>query len=64
MERRIHRGAIINVRSVVEVRSTPSRGRVVTLRSGARLRVSRAHRAVLDTAVGLNRDGCRHPRAV
>jgi two-component system LytT family response regulator len=53
---RIHRGAIVNLRRVVELRSTSSRRRVVTLRSGARLRVSRRYRAALEAALGLNRD--------
>lgn len=48
---RIHRGAIVSVQELVEIRRW-RRGRlVVTLRSGARLRVSRTYQEGLDRAV-------------
>ena len=48
---RIHRGAIVNVQELVEIRRW-SRGRLVaTLRSGTRLRVSRTYQKGLDRAI-------------
>ena len=47
---RIHRGAIVNVLELVEIRRL-RRGRVVTLRSGERLRVGRTYQAGLDRAI-------------
>ena len=48
---RIHRGAIINVQELVEIRRW-RRGRlVVTLRSGIRLRVGRTYQKALDRAI-------------
>ena len=48
---RIHRGAIVNVQELVEIRRW-RRGRlVVTLRSGTRLRVSRTYQKELDRAI-------------
>ena len=47
---RIHRGAIVNVLELVEIRRL-RRGRVVTLRSGERLRVGRTYQAGLERAI-------------
>ena len=48
---RIHRGAIVNLDCVAELRSTRSGGSVLTVRSGTRLRVSRRYRAALKAAL-------------
>ncbi|HKW48631.1 MAG TPA: LytTR family DNA-binding domain-containing protein [Gemmatimonadaceae bacterium] len=48
---RIHRGAIVNVQGLVEIRRWRRGLLIVTLRSGARLRVSRTYRGGLDKAV-------------
>ena len=48
---RIHRGAIVNVRWLVEIRKWRRGGLAVTLRSGTRLRVSRTYKEGLDRAI-------------
>jgi two-component system LytT family response regulator len=48
---RIHRGAIVNVQGLVEIRRWRPGLLIATLRSGARLRVSRTYREGLDRAI-------------
>ena len=51
----IHRGAIVNLDRVVEVRPTGSGDAVVQLASGIRLRLSRSFRAEVDRQLGARR---------